>query len=560
MLKKLSQSLIIIATLVIFSLAPISLRVEAQDNIKYINGEVNIHLDGSATVKQVWQVEHDGSGTEHFIDMSEIKDLELADLKVSDNVHGEYRYRELWNVNDSFEAKQFRYGINPVGQGFEICFGKSSYEELTYTITYKLNNFVRQYSDQRKGFLIRLVNPDMKPAPQQVHFSFKLDNTELTQNNTKIWSFGNYGDIDFKDRQVLVNISDFSQNQHLTVMMEFLHSQLSPISKDHKSFAEVKEIALRDSNYDRDESSVSSSFFILGTILLFLLPGLIAHFTVKNTSNILIPKNIKMVNKKQPPYYRKIPVHGDLLINYYLYYACNKDKTKPIRNLHSALNLLAVKKGYMQLINSDNGKLHMLITDKTNEETGYFYAYLEALRSVAGTNKPFDKLNKTAAPLLKLNKMLRQEYLENSLQSGIIRNLETITSKNTDINKLKKVELTPLGLQESANVLALKRFFSDFTLLSERTSYEIKLWDNYLIFATLFGIGKQVLSQMEELVPDYKFTDSYENQQLVNSVFSASYFSSGLANVNVRSSGGGGLASFSGGAGFSGGGCGGGSR
>ena len=100
--------------------------------------------------------------------------------------------------------------------------------------------------------------------------------------------------------------------------------------------------------------------------------------------------------------------------------------------------------------------------------------------------------------------------------------------------------------------------------------YETKMWDEYIVYATLYGMADQVIEDLKEYSPDY-FTTSMLGSQLIdesgNVVSDFSSFT-GISSVSrsmssqssSSSSGGGGRSSFGGGGGHSGGGGGGGGR
>ena len=105
----------------------------------------------------------------------------------------------------------------------------------------------------------------------------------------------------------------------------------------------------------------------------------------------------------------------------------------------------------------------------------------------------------------------------------------------------------------------------------DRGAVEVTLWNNYLIFASLYGIADQVYKDFKKVCPEY-FTLSQtveQLQQVTPTVFwntigdSSRYFNNSAANYAARRassaggtrwSGGGGMTSFGGGGGFSGGG------
>ena len=119
-------------------------------------------------------------------------------------------------------------------------------------------------------------------------------------------------------------------------------------------------------------------------------------------------------------------------------------------------------------------------------------------------------------------------------------------------------------------VFGLKKFLKEFTLLDERGVKEVALWKDYMIYATLFGIADQVISDMKKINPEYFNMDQVANQMADNMTLpmirstllnSTSRAVANKAAREARASGRGGHSSWGGGGGgFSGGGFGGGVR
>ena len=119
-------------------------------------------------------------------------------------------------------------------------------------------------------------------------------------------------------------------------------------------------------------------------------------------------------------------------------------------------------------------------------------------------------------------------------------------------------------------MLGLKKFLKEFTLLDERGVDEVKLWKDYMVYATLFGIADQVISDMKKINPEYfnmdKVAAQMANDMTLPTIYSVMHRSTARAATSKasresRARGGGGHSSFhGGGGGFSGGGGGGGVR
>ena len=129
------------------------------------------------------------------------------------------------------------------------------------------------------------------------------------------------------------------------------------------------------------------------------------------------------------------------------------------------------------------------------------------------------------------------------------------------------------GIEEYSKWMAFKKFLKDFGRMDEKQLPEVILWEKYLVYATAFGIAKEVeksmkirLSEMDTTNTNYNYHyNSFMFNSLINSAINNTVTRT-LSNSNreiiahsAASSGGGGGGGFSsgGGGGFGGGGGGG---
>ena len=62
--------------------------------------------------------------------------------------------------------------------------------------------------------------------------------------------------------------------------------------------------------------------------------------------------------------------------------------------------------------------------------------------------------------------------------------------------------LTQTGLDEKEKWKGLKNYMKDFSLLKEREIPSIVVWEKYLVYATVFGIAKEVIKQLKVVYPE----------------------------------------------------------
>ena len=113
--------------------------------------------------------------------------------------------------------------------------------------------------------------------------------------------------------------------------------------------------------------------------------------------------------------------------------------------------------------------------------------------------------------------------------------------------------------EESKKLYGLKLYLEEFSKINTKEVMEVHLWDEYLMFAYLFGIADEVAKQLKNLYPEV-IQEIYGNGVDLDTLIFISYMSkssvsiasSARAAASRYSSGGGGFSS-GGGGGFSGG-------
>ncbi|MCI1831569.1 MAG: DUF2207 domain-containing protein [Bifidobacterium sp.] len=65
-------------------------------------------------------------------------------------------------------------------------------------------------------------------------------------------------------------------------------------------------------------------------------------------------------------------------------------------------------------------------------------------------------------------------------------------------------ELTEPGQRYAGQVMGLKRYLEDFSDFTDRGAADLALWDNYLVYATAFGISRTVLRQLAQSCPELR--------------------------------------------------------
>ncbi|MDD3534315.1 MAG: DUF2207 domain-containing protein, partial [Candidatus Cloacimonetes bacterium] len=473
----------------------------AANQVNTMDIQAVIYEDGSMYVTQVWEGNF-SEGTESYIPMNAPDYLTISQLIVSGQ-NGAYETVPDWNVDWSFEEKARKCGIHDTDSGYEICFGISDYGQNRYAIEYKLDNAVGGYSN-RDGVNFRFVNDGMNTTPTDVKVEIRLaDGTPITEKNAEIWGFGYDGQVEFSDGAILAYTESpiYSEN-HVTVLFSLEKGILSPSRQEPGSFEEVKETAFSDSDYD-DIGEEVSTFEAIVTILLSIgLPiGLIIWF---------FRMKKKRAEKKRQRfaerfgYFRDIPNDGNLSATYALgrlFDVCEDGAilSTGILRLIQLGCLSPVETQQVSLMGKTKETVSLRLVGSNhatmNEYDEYLYTVLE---SAAGSDSTLQA--KELEHFASQNDKLLRAYIQKCENAGRTWLNQKICLKRWDM-PAKLTDLTPAGEQELGELMGLKRYLTDFSLIAERGVKEMPIWRELLTYAMLFGIADQVAEQMKALYP-----------------------------------------------------------
>lgn len=72
----------------------------------------------------------------------------------------------------------------------------------------------------------------------------------------------------------------------------------------------------------------------------------------------------------------------------------------------------------------------------------------------------------------------------------------------------KIYKLTQKGADERAEWKGFARFLKDYSMIEEKSVFDIVIWEKYLVYATAFGISDKVIEELHAKYP-YVFTEEY---------------------------------------------------
>lgn len=546
-----------------------SIPTYAANKVNTMDIQAVIYEDGSMYITQNWEGSFE-EGTESYIPMNAPDYLTISQLKVTDQ-NGTYDTVADWNVDWSFEEKARKCGINTTDNGYEICFGISQYGQNRYAIEYKLDNVVGGYSDM-DGVNFRFVNDGMNTTPTDVKVEIHLaDGTPITDEIADIWAFGYEGQVEFYNGGFIAyTTTPISSDNYVTVMFALEKGILSPSRQENDSFQEVREKAFAGSDYDNtDETGEEVSTFeaIVAALVSLGLPIVFIIWIFRIKRKRAEKKRQKFAEKFG--YFRDIPNEGSLSATYalgILFDECQEGAilaTGMLRliQLGCLLPVETQEVGFMgKTKETVNLRLIGSNHDKMNEYDEYLYTVLE---SAAGSDGILQakELERFAN---KNDTLLRAYILKNDSAGRAYLNRKNCLKRWNIPAKL--TDLTPAGEQELGELMGLKQYLTDFSLVAERGVKEMPIWRELLTYAMLFGIADKVAEQMKELYPSIS-SELTNYSQSLNTAYSYHYLlyrnmrqAEEQRQQEQRSGGGGGFSSLGGGGGSIGGGSGGGTR
>ena len=534
--------------------------VLAENNVSEIDISVTVRNDGSAYIVQNWRGEFN-EGTENYIPINTYG-IELSNFMVSDE-NGTYSLQNSWDVDASFEEKARKCGINETADGIELCFGISEYGENRYAIEYVVKDFIKSYTDY-DGTNFMFINPNMSTFPTDGHINIVMENsTALDENNARIWAFGYDGNIEFQNGAINAWTTQALNNDaSMIVMLELDKGIIYPQTEVNESFEVIKEIAFEGSDYGYDniydDEEVGIFGMIIGFLTMLIIPALIVLVIV------FLVKRKKAIKKfyKETGYFRDVPNGGKIEVSHYL--AQSFDVAGEESLIIGTLILSMINKGFLE--------------PQIDESVGFFGKVKESV-NIKLVKEPDTPVELRLYNLLSASAGDDGILQEKELENYSYRHPEKINAFVDSVGKSGEKEFISLGgftngtgncikdlsdkgKSELAEIMGLKKYLEEFTLIAERGISETVIWKDYLIYATLFGIADKVLKQLEKVYPEkLPELESYNRNVIIaTGYYRSMYLSSQRAIQARRTSGAGGRASFGGGGGFSGGGSGGGSR
>ena len=541
--------------LFILMLIIMPLSVDASNNIYNIDINVNLQKDGSAVIDEVWVV-RGSDGTEWYKVLNNLGNSEISNFKDLMD-YKELTYKDNWDINASLKEKALYYGINNTSQGIELCFGKYDYKKHTFILHYTLSNMVFNTSDSQVlyfKFIDKLSNVNF------IKYNLTISSYYEFPNDLDVLGYGYKGYAYVENGKIkMSNVEDEDMNNKYVVSL--VKFPLGTFNTDNKfskynSFQDVYNEARKGSfnyDYDKDKSvsiiiTLIISFFSVFIIIAAIINGIHSGYGYINN---------KKIDKKKTPMFRDIPCNKDI---YYANAIINLNtglfKYKE-SNILGAILLKWVREDKIIFKKKDDKDTNII--DLTKNPT--FEYDLEKLLFDIMYEASGDGILETK----EFEKWCRRHYekflnvFNNITNDGVskLKNEGHVYKRTNKAECKKKDVMDDKIYVDSSRLYGLKLYLTEFSRMDTKEVMEVKLWDEYLMFAYLFGIADKVAKQFKNLYPEV-----IEQMENANIDYNTLIFVNNISNSSVRaasgaraaenySSGGGGGGSFGGGGGGS---------
>ncbi len=570
----------LLAFLFVFCIFTITNSAKASNNINKISMDIAIDNSGTATVTEVWNCST-SSGTEVYHPYYNLGNSKITMLSVTD---GTTKYENIgtWKTSGTLKTKANKFGINKISNGVELCWGMNTYGKHNYTVQYQITNFVSELKDAQMIYWTLIPYEFSNPIGSvyiKIHSNFDIADT------TDVWGYGNYGGTAYVyDGYIeMQSAGTLSSNEYMTILVKFPLGTFNLSNKLNYNFEHYYDMAQEGAiKYEKPSTSSSNSFshslfiipFILNMFIMTFLPIFLCIFISSrhNKEQFNYGKEGKRIGN-DIPYFRDIPLDGDLEKAYFLAYQYKLLKNDT--DILGAIILKWLKDSLITIENTREGILNRqsikvtlnyeIMKNMTNTHEKDLYNMLyEASKDGILEDKEFKKWSKEHFSSI-------LGWFETMKRAGrakfMAENLITTVEKKRALGGKSYIYTATPELKEKAIQLAgLKKYLNDYTLIKEREAIEVHLLEWYLIFAQMLGIAKKVAKQFEDIYPqvieqsnissynNLLFISMYANTWVHDARAAKSAHDAAVARANSYSSGGGGFSSGGGGGGSFGGG------
>lgn len=599
-----NKKILFILVFVIFILLALTTKSNASLYLYDLDFYAELDENGNMDVTETWHIGVSRTNTLYkTFELDDDKYSNITNVKVSEVGKRDFTKTNTWAYH--LTKNYYFGGINNDGD-FEIAWGvglENMSATKTYEISYTVVDAVAKYNDCAELYW-QFLGDDFEISASDITGTIKLPSTASSKEDIRVWGHVATlnGEIYATSADTIeFSLEDYESGNYVevrvamptemfgTVSRTYNENMLSDIIEEETEWAN-KANARRKIN--EMIPKIMAAIFVIAAVLLiiFLLKKTVKYIKIlKNTK--------KMVPTEEIEYFREKPnknaTPADAL---FLYNGGATIASTSFGNIFSATLLNLSLKGYFKIAVEENekGKEETVIYKPLKDIEGLQYEEERIARFVKIAIGAKEKITiKELQKYIKSNPEIISRMIKNTESSTksknkMAGNFNEETSKEKSkyttsaimyfffamftfqifpiaiilvinailvilINK-KLSNLTQKGIDEKEKWKGLKKYMEDFSLLDEKEIPALEVWEEYLVYATVFGIADKVIKQLKVVYPQIEEMDNFNTASYIylmshtnfNTSFSSAINSSISSTMSSGSGGGGG---FSGGGG-----------
>ena len=414
---------------------------------------------------------------------------------------------------------------------------------------YELSNFIFNTDDAQViyyNFIDKLSNVNFDSFTLEISSFYEFPDT------LDVWGYGYKGYAYVYDGKIYMSNESDMDGNYAVLLAKFPLNTFNTTNKTkYDTFDEVYNMA-EQGTFDYDYSNNSFGFFnfIFGILnfLMFFLPFIIVFLIARGT--LYGYKDNKVINKKNTEFFRDIPCNKDI---YYANALANLNKwSKSSASILGAILLKWIREDKVQILKEKSTKIILkkeIQLDIKEEQELYDMMYKASVDGILESKELERWAKNNYSKYLNLFDKIKNNKIKELRDQGHIY-------KRTNRKECKyKNVMDDVLYEDSKKLYGLKLFLEEFSAINTKEAIEVKLWDEYLMFAYIFGIADKVAKQFKNLYPEY--IENLDNIDFDTIIFlnviltrSVSAASTARSRAQSYSSGGGGFSSGGGGGGY----------
>ena len=527
--------------------------------------DVTVNSDGSMDVVETWNIYISETNTifKDF-ELDDSKYSGITDVSVSRVDSNEIPLTQIYE--EQYHVDTGCYYALPIDNGkkFEIAWNvglDDSSETRTYKLYYTIRDAVKIYSDCTELYW-QFLGTDNENVGKNITGTINLPRPVSDIERLRVWAHGPLeGQIDrvsentvkFSvpkiNRRTMLEVRVVTEDNIYTENFNYENTKtLASILEEEQGWAD-------EANAKRENAKLMMKMFKI-IIVLIILINIFVIFKYNKKVKEFKEKGKELETKYNYPdydieYFREIPDEENATPARALYihdFATNNSNiTYKIDKIFSATILDLSLKGLIEFEPLDKNEVRIILKNDTNgieiseDEKVVYNILVKACGSKgSATVKEFEKYSRVNyddiyPKLQKLQKIVERDEEDCGKIDSKRKNASKYWTNEKNkydiilvllivfpftwpllgfhigilrciIELSKNIKKIPI-LSENGNVemkqwKALEKYMKEYSLLKEKNVPDIVLWEKFLVYATTFGISKQVIKQLKMVHPE----------------------------------------------------------